>query len=143
MTHQYDPKSVIMTLGAIPISGLADGTFVTVENNEDAFALQIGADGEGTRSRTNNDSAKITLTLTQASASNDALSALHELDKAFPGGAGVVPFFLRDLLGTASFFAQSAWISKRPKAEFGIDAGTREWVIETDKLVPFDGGSLT
>lgn len=141
MVKPYDAKQVLITLGAIPISGFADGSFVKIENNEDAFTLQIGTDGEGTRSRTNNDSATVTFTLMQSSLSNDLLSALHNLDKTLPGGGGIVPLLIKDLSGRSLYLAQTAWIKKRPSAEFGREAGPREWVVETDKLIPFDAGN--
>lgn len=138
---QYDPKNVLITLGAIPVDGFADGEFVKIENNEDAFTLQVGTDGEATRSRSNNNAAKITITLMQSSLSNDLLSSLHNLDKAVPGGIGCVPLLIKDLLGRSLYAAATAWIAKRPSASFAREAGPREWVIETNELIPFDGGN--
>lgn len=137
----YDPKLVIITLGSIPMSGFADGTFLNVDYNEDAFSLQVGSDGEGTRTRSNNNSARVSISLMQSSASNDLLSALHELDKAAPGGIGAVPLLIKDLSGRSLFVAEKAWIVKAPAAEFGREAAAREWVIETDDLKAFHGGN--
>lgn len=137
----YDPKQVVIAFGAIPVSGFADGTFLNVEQNEDAFSLQVGTDGEACRSRSNNNSARITFTLMQSSLSNDLLSAQHELDKALPLGAGAVPLLIKDLSGRSLFTCQKAWIVRYPSAEFGREATGREWVIETDALIAVHGGN--
>ncbi len=140
--HQYDAKQVIVIIGVVPVSGYADGSFVSVENNEDAYTLLVGTDGEATRSRTNNNSSRITLTLQQGSLSNALLSGLHEIDKNSISGAGCFPVLIKDLQGTSMYAAEKAWIVKRPTAEFGREAGSREWIIETDNLaLAIDGGN--
>ncbi len=137
----YDPKLVLITLGAIPISGTADGTFLNIEQAEDAFSMQVGSDGEATRTRSNNNSATITVTLMQSSASNDLLSTLHNLDLALPNGAGCAPLLVKDLSGRALFVAEKCWIVRAPSAEFGREAAAREWQLMTDDLKRFDGGN--
>lgn len=139
--RQYDPKLVIITLGAIPLSGFADGTFLKIESNEDAFSLQVGTDGEACRSRSNNNSARLTFSLMQSSLSNDLLTAQHELDKAAPFGIGCVPLLIKDMSGRSVYAAEKAWIARRPSAEFGREASAREWTIDTDDLKALDGGN--
>jgi len=80
----YDPAQVTIIFAGIPISGFAEGTFVSVERNEDSWALQVGADGEATRAKSNNKSGRVTLTLIQSSFSNDALSAVMAVDENTP-----------------------------------------------------------
>jgi hypothetical protein len=128
--------------GGVPISGFADGTFLSVENNEDAYSLQVGTDGEAPRSRTNNNSARFTITLQQGSLGNAILSGLHTADKLAPGGVGCFPVLVKDLGGTSLYACEKAWIVKRPGAEFGRESGSREWIIETDNLaIAIDGGN--
>lgn len=138
----YDPKSITQVFAGIPITGYAKGTFVSIEFNEDAFALTVGADGEGCRSRTNNRSAKITFTLMQSSPSNDLLSAMHNLDQMSPGGDGIGPYLLKDLLGTSIAMAETAWITKMATLEYGPEPGDRSWVLETDSMLATVGGNL-
>lgn len=38
----YDPKQVIITVGGIPMSGFADGTFLTVDRDDDQWAKVTG-----------------------------------------------------------------------------------------------------
>lgn len=138
----YDPKGIALVFAGIPITGYAKGTFVSIAYNEDAFVLSIGADGEGTRAKTNNKSATIEFTLTQSSPSNDLLSAIHNLDQMSPGGDGIGPFFLKDLFGTSLAIAETAWVRKMPDAGYGPETGERVWTLETDSLLENVGGNL-
>jgi hypothetical protein len=130
----YNPKDVVIILGSIIVTGFADATFLSVDFNEDSFTLQVGVDGEGTRSKSNNRSATATFTTMQSSDANDLLSALHALDINSGGGDGIVPMLIKDLQGTSLYAAETAWIRKQPTSEFAREAGPREWVIETDDL---------
>ncbi len=142
MTVQhYDPKSITIIFGPVLMSGFAPDTFLMVEKNVDIFSLQVGADGEACRTRSRNNSARMTVTLMQSSPVNDLLSALHEVDRAAPSGSGCLPFLVKDLVGRSLFAAELSWIVKPAPAEFGVEAGTREWVIETADLQTFVAGS--
>jgi hypothetical protein len=129
----YDPKQVAVIIGGKIISGFADGTFVKVERNEQAFNLKVGVDGEGTRAKSNNLSGKITLTLMQSSSSNDDLSAFAAADEA--ANAGAVPAYVNDKSGRSIFTALTAWVQKYADAEYAKEVMTRTWVLETDELV--------
>lgn len=138
----YSGDEVVLVVGNIPVSsGFADGTFVSVEFDEDAFTLTVGTDGEATRSKSNNRSATITITLMQTSDVNDLLSAQYLLDINSPGGAGLVPFLLKDTSGRSLFLAEQCWIQKAPAIEYGRESGTVEWTLRTSSLVPFFGGN--
>jgi hypothetical protein len=137
----YDAAQVAMVFAGIPLSGLADGTFVTIEQNSDSFALVVGADGEACRSKTNNRSGKVTFRLLQSSQANDLLSALHNVDIDSPSGDGIGPLLVKDNSGRTLVTAEKAWIMKQPSAAFARDTETREWVIETDRLAGFHGGN--
>lgn len=137
----YDPNEVSIIFGGIVVEGFADGTFLSVESNEDAFSLQVGTDGEGTRSRTSNKSGRATFTLMQSSASNQALSALHNLDISTPAGDGIVPLLIKDNSGTSLYAAEKAWIVRQPTSGFGREAESREWIVETDLMIHTIGGN--
>lgn len=134
----YDPNSVAVIVGGHIVSGYADGTFVNVARNEDAFTLQVGSSGEGVRSKSNNKSGQITITLLQSSQSNVFLSTLAQLDEISNGG--VVPVLVKDNNGTPLYSAETAWVKKVADSEYGREAGSREWVLETDELIAFVGG---
>ena len=137
----YDASKLVMVFAGIPITGFADGTFVSIDNNEEAFSLMVGSDGDACRSKSNNFSARITFTLGQWSASNNLLSALHTLDvEGVTEGIG--PMLVKDLSGTSIFACEKAWIVKAPVAAFGREADNREWVLETNDIKRLDGSQL-
>lgn len=138
----YAADEVEVIFGPIPLNkGTADGEFLRIEQNEDAFTTQVGTDGETTRSKTNNRSCRMTVTLMQTSDTNDLLSATHELDKNAPGGPGILPFIVKDMSGRTLHMAETAWIVRAPTASFGREAGPREWIFETNFLARLDGGN--
>lgn len=141
MLRTYDAKEVALIFAGNPISGFADGTFVSVDQNEDSFTLAVGSDGEGARSKNNNRSATITFTLLQTSASNAALAALHNLDILSANGDGIGPVLVKDNSGNSLYTADKAWVRKPPTAEFGREVGSREWTIETHELVNLTAGN--
>jgi len=138
----YDSNNILMIFGAIALEGgLGDGTFVSIEYNNDMFALKMGADGEGARSKSNDNSAKITFTLLQTSEANALLSAQHNIDKLSPSGDGIAPILIKDKEGTTLAAAATAWIVKSPNVEYGKEINEREWQLETDRLDILVGGN--
>lgn len=135
----YDPARVTVIIGGIPISGYADGTFLTVEPMSDAVMSEAGADGEIARAISSDKRYTFTLTLQQGSTSNDALSGLFLLDQASNGG-GMVPIAVADLSGRTLFAVSRAWITKMPTVEFGKELNDREWVFTTAKPSAFFAG---
>lgn len=137
--NTYNPKEVAIIVGGNIIDGFADGTFINVERDEDSYTLQVGSDGEATRSKNNNLSGTVTLTLRQGSPSNAILSALAQQDEL--NGSGIVPLLVKDNSGSSIHSAETAWIQKPSAAEYGRESGSREWVIRTDRLQTFIGGN--
>ena len=136
----YDPKDVVVTIGGIPMSGFADGTFVNVNRLNDAFTSVSGADGEVSRAKSNDKRGEMTLTLAQTSLSNDVLSGIAQLDERL--NRGVVPIAIKDLSGTSTWFSGSGWIRKLPDSEFGKEIANREWVLDLADMDVFVGGVL-
>lgn len=138
--HQYDPKKVHAIYGGAIITGYADGSFLRIEYNEDFFNLLVGADGEATRSKSNNRSAIITMTLMPGSSGNAILGAAAKADDA--AGAGVLPLVITDLSTGTTFAAESAWVKKDPGYDFQKEAQAKEWTLETDNLTSIHGFSV-
>jgi len=134
----YDPKNVVLTVGGAPISGYADGTFITVSRQNDSFVSVSGADGETARAKQNDKRGDLTLTLLQTSLSNDILSGIAVLDET--SNAGVVPVILKDLSGATTYFSGSGWIKKPADSEFAKEVGNREWALELADMEVFIGG---
>ena len=135
----YSPNEVICIVAGIPVSGFADGTFITAARDNPGWTKGSGADGEGWRAKSSDYTGTITLTLLQTSSSNDALSALALTDEN--SGDGVGPFLLKDNSGRTLINAETCWIEKIADSEFAREVSNREWAIHTDKLNMFVGGN--
>jgi len=134
----YDPKGVVVTVGGIPISGYADGTFINISRQNDAYSSVAGADGEVSRAKSNDKRGELVLTLLQTSLSNDVLSGIAQLDER--SNSGVVPIMVKDMSGLTTFFSGSGWIRKVPDSEFGKEISNREWAFELAEMDVFVGG---
>lgn len=140
MTKSYNAGQVTMTFGPnILTNGLADGSFVTVGRDEQAYNKKMGTDGQATRSRTNNKGGFVSIRLDQASAVNDILTAIAKADEL--SGAGIFPLTLRDASGRFLAFDEGAWIQKLPESEFDRDSLDREWIFDCGNLDMFVGGN--
>src|SRR5690554_1526750 len=95
----YDPKQVQLIVGGVPLSGFADGTFVRVGRRNVAWDLVAGADGEGTRTKSNDKTGFFEFELMQSSQSNQYLSNLALSDEL--NNAGVVPVLVKDGSGAS------------------------------------------
>ena len=136
----YDPDQLTIVLSGIIIdSGFAEDEFVSIEQNSQDFEMVVGALGDVTRSKTNDKTATITLTLMQKAKVNTALSVLNNLDKKSANGAGVGPLLIKDRSGTALYAASKAWIAKPPDGKFAKKAGQRAWMIHVANLERLDG----
>lgn len=136
----YDPHNVQIIMGGFAISGFADGTFISVAYDEDAYNKTVGADGEVSRARSNNQCATVTLTLKQTSNSNDDLSALFEFDKV--NDAGIVPLMVKEIgSGRTLMFTQAAWVQRAPDVNYSKDVEDRAWTVATGQISTFIGGN--
>lgn len=135
----FDPKSVIVTIGGVPMSGYADGTFLEITADTQQWTKVIGADGFTTRVKSNDYGGVMTLTLSQSSPSNDVLSALLNVDKL--SNAGVVPILIKDLSGTTVMFSASGWIQQFPDVTFGNEINNRAWILDLADMDILVGGN--
>lgn len=135
----YDPSSVSIVFAGTIITGYDDGTFVSIERNNDMWAIKVGADGIGTRAKSSDKSGRVTITLMASSPANDKLSAMAVADEL--SGAGVAPLLVRDGSGRTVASALSAWVVKMPQVEFSKEPSNRAWTLETDSLTLYVGGS--
>ena len=139
-TATYDPMLNVLSFAGLNITGFAPDTYISVERNEDAFTLVVGASGEATRSHNRNRSGLVTVTLMASSQSNDALSAIAVADEI--SGSGLSVLLLKEAHGTTLVSASNAWIKKLPVVDRAKEAGTVEWVFECEDLSIFVGGLL-
>ena len=136
----FNPAQIIITFGAIIMSGFADGTFLTITGNGDRFEKRRGADGTIDRINKNNFDYEVVLTLMQTSITNKNLSIIMQADQL--SNAGILPLTIKDLNGDTLFFAPQAWIAKDPDDEFGDSLGNREWKFQTGMAEKLTGGNV-
>ncbi len=129
-TKVFDLNQVNFIFGTIPVTGgYGENDYVKVKKLAADYDLMVGCDGEATRVSVNNDYVEITLTLSQTSIANIPLSAQRTLDKQVPGGAGIVPWMLKDLQGATIAAGPKAWISTPPEIEIAKGVKERVWVF--------------
>ena len=135
----YDPKAVQVIIGGQQMSGFADGDFISAERDADMFTKHVGSDGEASRAKSNDKSGRLTLTLSQTSASNDILAAFAAADEL--DNSGIVPILIKDTLGTSTLFAGHGWVVKQPVFTAGKEIGDREWMLDMARIDIFIGGN--
>lgn len=141
LTKGYNPLLVTTVFNGALLDGFGPDSKVEV-TFPDAFSMEIGTDGEVCRTRINDYTATVKVTLMQTSSSNDVLSAMHNIDRNSPFGGGVGPLLLKDLLGTTHVAAPQAWIVKFADSAYGKSSGTREWTFQLGPCVVNVGGAL-
>ena len=137
--RSYDPKQVVVTFGPAVLTGYAEGTFIKIARNGNAFEKSRGADGGVDRVNKNALDYTVTLTLKQTSPINAILSGLLLADQI--SNSGTLPFVVKDLGGATLFTAAQAWIAKDPDQEFSDSLTTREWTFETGVAANLIGGN--
>jgi len=127
----YNPDDVKMSLGTTAITGVMDGTFITIEPNAPVWKKKVGAQGNVARTRVEDESYRITITLMGSSPSNKDLTGILKSDKAT--GSGQLPFLMEDKSGEDSFFATNAWIEGRPSFSKADDITPVVWIIDCER----------
>jgi Protein of unknown function (DUF3277) len=135
----YDPKLVVITFGGVPLSGFADGTFIKVSRSADLFTKSVGADGVFVRSKSNDKSGEVSVTLQQTSMSNSILAGFAAQDEA--SNTGVKPLIVTDASGTSKFFSALAYIRKPADSTFAKTVENRDWIFDCDQILMAEGGS--
>lgn len=135
----YDPGQVNISFLGNALVGFDEDSQIVVERITELFTDKVGADGSVVRTRTRDKRTKVTLKLLQTSPSNDVLSAAVALDQS---GQAYGPLLVTDVLspGTVLHGGQ-AWVAKLPNAEYGKEAGSREWVFTIASGDMFVGGN--
>jgi len=120
----YDPNEVTLKLGDLQISGFFDGTYITVAKaDNEIYKNHVGAYGEMSRTKNNNNSGTITFTLKRTSPSNQKLDLLKRNPATFA-------CLLKDN-SSSKYTAVSSdcWIMTDPDDEFAVEEAGVEWVI--------------
>ena len=137
--NTYDPAEVALIVGGVPITGLADGTFLSISRDEQAYSKVTGADGTTSRAKSNNRAGTMTFTLKQTSPANDVLTGFMVADET--SNNGVVPVLVKDRLGNSVAATSAAWVQQAPDQGFSKEIEEREWVLDCGTIDIFIGGN--
>ena len=129
----YNPKEVIIALGAHIVSGYADDSFISIDPNGDGVTKKVGCDGEIVRSISPDDTYVVKISLLQTSETNSYLQTRFSIDVST--GDGTFPILIKDLKGGLVFAADAAWPTKSASRGFGKESSNREWEIHTGSAV--------
>lgn len=124
----YSPDQIIVTVGAVALTGMADGTFVTIAPTGDGVTSEAGAYGDVARAMSLDPRHDITITLQQTSRSNDVLSAFADADRV-SGGNGALPIAITDLRG-GTLFAGTGWVVNKATATMSKGLEAKEWTLQ-------------
>lgn len=139
----WNINELAMSLNAIPLDGggYAEDEVLTIDWTDDWYAKYVGADGEVTRTRTNNFSATATLKYAQTADANTRLSAMLQADIQILGGTGAGVFIAKDTKGQLVVTSARAWIIGPPPIRLGKTVQVFEWKIDlADVRGSFFGG---
>lgn len=142
MSNLYDPKLYSLVLAGIPIpaKGYADGEFIKIDRDAQAYTDVVGTDGAVTRARQWDQRATCTFTTMQEAAVNAILSTLLLADQNSDNGAGIGPFLLKNRAGLTVHAGAECWIAKMPDVSLDKGATGRAWMIRIPSLKSFEGG---
>lgn len=143
-TKDYDPLKVSISINGQFVEGFADGTFISVSRNNQTWTVASGASGEAARSKSNDRTGTVELTLMQTSAFNNILSGLFFTDEGSLN-AGKFAFSLIDTNGGeggVNIIADQMWVQQPPTVEFGKELGDRVWTLETGNLFYISAGGV-
>ncbi len=123
----YNLKDVVCNFGDVIFSGFAEDDAITLTPESEIFTSKVGADGQTTRSRSNNDNYKATV---RFMATSDARVKLQ--DRTFRNAALsslTLPFRLYSPSTGEEYTCSQAYVEKLPDASFGREASEREYTI--------------
>lgn len=128
----YNSKKVQVSFLNQILTGFADGEFINVTFNADQVSLVVGADSEGARAMSADNSGQVKITVLQTSMANDILSNALITDRQTNINFGQL--FIKDGSGRTHVFAQEAWVKKFADVVLDKDVKAREWTLESADL---------
>lgn len=132
----YNPADVQVNIGGRIITGYEAGTFIQLERSVNNYDWSIGPDGvDGIRTKRNDRSALLTVTLRQSSVGNLVLANLANRDEV--SADGVVPVQITELKTNTRFVTAKGWIEKPPGVGYADNPQPRAWQIRLSE-VPFE-----
>ena len=141
----YSPEDVVVVLSngqfSHVITGYADGTFVNITREVPASTLYVGSDVSNARVVRANKASTVTLSLHQASSSNDVLSQLLANDEETRDNTWLFSLTIKDNTGRSLYFSRQAFISAEPDRMYSTGIENRDWGIQCVSLGGVTGGN--
>ena len=141
----YSPEDVVVVLAngsfSHVINGYADGTFIGISREVPASTLYVGSDLSNARVIRANKASTVTLSLHQASESNDVLSQLLANDEVARDNTWLFSLTIKDNTGRSLYFSPQAFISIEPDRSFSTGIENRDWGIQCVSLQGVTGGN--
>ncbi len=122
--RQYTAQDVSINVDGLIITGLASGTFVKCEKNEDKYIPYVGSQGEVVRAHNADPTGKITFTTEITSPSNLYLTQRANSPDLFP-----VKVVDMNPQSQQTAGGSECWVEKHANFERGAEVGEIEWVI--------------
>lgn len=143
--YVYSLSAVSFIFG-IPATGFGEGDAFEITPKGDSFNPMEGVGGDVIRCYTASKLADVKLTLLQSSPYNDFLSATYNADVISSdlgqGGAGVLPWGVKDFNGTTLISAKAMWIVKPPVVTRKDKQSNVVWEFAASDVRWFVGGQL-
>lgn len=128
----YDLGNVVGTMGTFSMGEYAPDGGITIEYDEDTWEKVVGADGVVIRSRSYNQTGKVTLVVPQASRVNNFLGDAYAADLA--DGSGKFPISIKDGNTGTTHEIAAAWVMKPPAINYKKSVEHFTWVLDTGQI---------
>lgn len=139
-TALYSPEDVTILLGGIyQIEGLAEGSFVTIEESAPRWSTKVTCDGRVSRVHNKSPIHEVTITTMNTADVNNILTAWVSADSSLFGA--MIPLFIKDSMGTSMFYAPLSWVENTPTVDYDVGINARKWVIKTAGATNMVGGN--
>lgn len=142
----YAPSEVVVIIsheliGNHIVGGFGPNEMVTVSRTNPTWTHETSPDGFHTRTHNLDTAASANITLTQASASNDALFALAVFDESRKNDDGLFAVTIADRSGRSVISSNSAYVSVPQEKAYGREIGTRSWNVVMMDSEEYVGGN--
>ena len=139
MAETYSPENVVITINGVPVVGIAEGTFISVEFNSEKWEHYVGSDGDVTIVENLDKTGTFTLTLKQNSATR------RLLDQQYRAGNSVL-VTMKDLNdGTAfgvGYVGTDGRVERPASEDRSAELEEIEYEIKVAKLEPITPAAL-
>jgi len=133
MLRPYAPADVVVSWNGIPITGFAEGTFVTMKRSTESKKKSVGSQGDVCITMSADKSGEVELTLMQTSPANSLLAAaLHAEELLKVPTVGVL--MVSDPSGSILALSKNAFLMSFPSSDVGDDASDRTWMFGCENL---------